>query len=32
MLEIEQIHGKCQLEQEVSNMLDKEQIHDNCPL
>jgi len=32
MLYIEQIHDKCLLEQEVSNMLDIEQIHAKRPL
>jgi len=32
MLDIEQIHHKCPLEQEVINMLDIEQIHGKCPL
>ena len=32
MLDIEQRHGKWQLEQEVSNILEIEQIHDKCPL
>jgi len=32
MLEIEQIHDNCPLEQDVSNMLYIEQIYDNCPL
>ena len=32
MLEIEQIHDNCPFEQEVSNMLDIEQIHAKRPL